>query len=77
MLHVPFPVVRKTAWRLYLRKRKHLGVITMNPDEFGRSALFRIMRCPRSDGSVGRAGDDGLILVAEQDVIDPVCVGLD
>lgn len=49
----------------------------MNPDEFGRSALFRIMRCPRSDGSVGRAGDDGLVLVAEQDIVDPVCVGLD
>lgn len=77
MLNVPSPVDRETAWRLYLRKRKHLGVITMNPDEFGRSALFRIMRCPRSDGSVGRAGDDGLVLVAEQDIVDPVCVGLD
>lgn len=77
MLNVPSPVVRKNAWWLYLRKRKHLGVITMNPDEFGRSALFRIMRRPRSDGSVGRAGDDGLVLVAEQDIVDPVCVGLD
>jgi hypothetical protein len=76
MLNVPSPVVRKNAWKLYLRKGKHLGVITMNPDEFGRSALFRIMRRPRSDGSVGRAGDDGLVLVAEQDIVDPVRVGL-
>ena len=49
----------------------------MLPDEFRGSALFRVVRGPRPDGTIGRARDDGLILIAQQDVVDPVRMRLD
>lgn len=67
---------RSDPTRVTAGGRQRLHVIRMFPDALRNLGGLGV-RSPESHGGVGRGGDQGGVVLGQDDVVDPVAMGLD